>query len=111
MPAEATVVYPHITFNERGRAIVDGRFKVYMIVRDHIDGGMSPQEMHEAYEGMSLAAIHAALTYYFDHKAQMDEEMRQLAEETDKILRDLEPRNTAFWAELKRRASEKDLLP
>jgi uncharacterized protein (DUF433 family) len=70
------VTNPHIVLNEKGRAVVrDTRSKVTMIVRDHRDGGLSPQEIHEAYPHLSLAAIHAALSYYYDHKAELDAEM------------------------------------
>lgn len=52
------------------------RSKVTMITRAHLDGGLTPQEMHEAYPHLSLAAIHAALSYYYDHQTELDAEMQ-----------------------------------
>jgi uncharacterized protein (DUF433 family) len=101
--------YPHITFNEKGRATLDGtRSKVTMVVRDHLEGGMSPQEIHEAYLDLPLASIHAALAYYYDHKAELDAEMEQSdreAEEALKYLDSIQPRLTR--TELERRLKEK----
>ena len=80
-------VNPHIELNEKGRAVVRGtRSKVTMIVRDHVNGGLTPQEMHEAYPHLSLAAIHAALSYYYDHQAELDAEM----EASDRMVEEMQ---------------------
>jgi uncharacterized protein (DUF433 family) len=36
---------------------------------DHLAYGWSPEEMHYQHPPLSLAQIHAALAYYFDHQA------------------------------------------
>ena len=104
------ISYPHITFNEKGRATLDGtRAKVTMVVRDHIDGRMSPQEIHEAYPQIPLASIYAALLYYYDHKAELDAEMAHSDREAEEAMKYLEsvqpPRLTR--TELERRLKEK----
>lgn len=109
MPSATEVVAnPHIVLNEKGRAVVRGtRSKVTMIVRDHLNGGMTPQEMHEAYPHLSLAAIHAALSYYYDHQAELDADMRQGEHEADQVMRELEMSGQRLTrAELERRARE-----
>lgn len=81
---------PHIVLNENGRAVVRGtRSKVTMIVRDHVDGGMTPREIHEAYPHLSLAAIQA-LSYYYDHQADLDAELRESDRAAEQLMRELD---------------------
>ncbi len=63
----------HIDVDDRGVAsIVGSRSKVIQIVMDVMAQGWSPEEIHENYPHLSLAAIHAALSYYYDHQAELD---------------------------------------
>ena len=68
----------HITLDPRGVAYLDGTStRVTMIVADAMNG-LSPDQMHAAYPYLSLAQIHAALAYYYDHQSELD---AQIAEE------------------------------
>lgn len=72
----------HIELDERGVARVAGtRHKVKMIVLDELAHGWSPEEIHFQYPQLSLAQIHAALAYYYDHKAEIDSQIAQDHEE------------------------------
>jgi uncharacterized protein (DUF433 family) len=74
----STVVAPHIVLDERGRAWVDDtNTKVVEIVLAKIGHGLSPDEIHQEYPHLSLAQIHAALSFYYDHKAEFDEEIEK----------------------------------
>ena len=42
----------------------------------HERQGKSADEVVAAYPELSLADVYAALTYYFDHKAEIDAEMK-----------------------------------
>ena len=45
---------------------------------DHVAHGLSPEEVYlEHYEEIPLAAIYAALAYYYDNKDAMDAEIRR----------------------------------
>jgi uncharacterized protein (DUF433 family) len=85
--AMATNVAPinHIRLDEAGRAWIDGTsYSVLDIVLDHLAHGWSPEEIHfQHYGEVSLARIHAALSYYFDHQkdldAQIEAELREVA--------------------------------
>ena len=72
----------HIEIDERGVAwIPDANTKVIEVVLDRVAYGWSPEEIHFQHPTLSLAQIHAALTYYYDHQAELDAEiMRQLKE-------------------------------
>jgi uncharacterized protein (DUF433 family) len=81
----ASIVNPHIELDERGIAHVAGtRHKVKMIVADRIAHGWSPEEIHFQYPGLSLAQIHAALSYYYDHRDDIDS---QIENDHDEVRR------------------------
>jgi uncharacterized protein (DUF433 family) len=68
-----TMIYPHITVNPRGVPYIDGtRHRVIDIVADHIAHGYSAAQIVEQYPDLTLAQVHAALTYYYDHQADLE---------------------------------------
>jgi len=70
-----TVSIDYIVLDDKGQARVAGsRSKVTQIVWD-TRNGLTPEQIHEAYPHLSVAQIHAALSYYHDHKPQLDAEM------------------------------------
>jgi uncharacterized protein (DUF433 family) len=77
-----SVATTHIEIDERGVAwITDANTKVIEVVLDRVAYGWSPEEIHFQHPTLSLAQIHAALAYYYDHQAELDAEiMRQLKE-------------------------------
>ena len=74
--------YPHITLNARGVPCLDGtRHRVIDLVADHVAHGYSAAQIVEQYPDLTPAQVHAALTYYYDHQAELNGEiMRQLKE-------------------------------
>ena len=72
----------HITLDEQGVARVDETtVKVVEIALDHLAYGWSADAMHEQYPHLSLAQIHAALAYFYDHQAQFEAEIGKLERE------------------------------
>ena len=68
-----TASIPHVELDDQGIAWVRGtRVKVIEIAVDKLAHGSSPEEMHFQYPHLSLAQIHAALSYYYDHQAELD---------------------------------------
>jgi uncharacterized protein (DUF433 family) len=68
----------HIYLDERGRGWIDDtNVKVIEVVLDKLGYGMSPEEMHAEFPHLSLAQIHAALGYYYDHQAEYDAEIER----------------------------------
>jgi uncharacterized protein (DUF433 family) len=55
--------------------IAGHRITVQNIVIWHEAMGLTADEIAAEY-GLTLADVHAALAYYFDHRAEMDEAMR-----------------------------------
>ena len=78
----ATVVTTHIQLDDQGRAWIDDtNVKVIEVVLDKLAHNSSPEEMHLQYPHLSMAQIHAALAYYYDHKAELDSEMERQYQE------------------------------
>ena len=74
----------HIRLDDAGVAWIDDtNVKVIEVVLDKLAHGSSPEEIHFQYPHLSLAQIHAALSYYHDHQARFDAEIRQQLEEVD----------------------------
>jgi uncharacterized protein (DUF433 family) len=68
-----TTTTAHIHLDERGVAWIDDtNIKVVEVVLDTRAYGFSPEEIHEQYPDLSLAQIHAALSYYYDHQQAID---------------------------------------
>ena len=78
MASVAKTVYSHITKEpgiRGGKACVDStRIPVVALVA-LLKDGKTPEEMLVAYPDLSLAQVHAALAYYYDHRDEVDGEL------------------------------------
>src|SRR5260370_10329209 len=75
------VINSLIEIDDNGVPWISGaNTKVIEVVLDKIAHGWSPEEMHRQHSHLSMAQIHAALAYYYEHQAELDA----------KIARDLE---------------------
>lgn len=60
-----------------GRARIDGtRIPVWLVASLVLRGGTSPEEFVDAYPHLTLAQVHDALSYYYDHRVQVDSDLR-----------------------------------
>jgi len=68
-----------------GRSRIDGtRIRVQDVAIEHDRQGLSPEEICREHPGLTLAQVHAALTYFYDHREEILAEIeadRQFAEE------------------------------
>jgi uncharacterized protein (DUF433 family) len=75
MTTAAKVTYPHIVKIPGycgGKAAIDAtRVRVADVVSAH-KGGASVDQILVDYPGLSLAQVHAALTYYYDHVDEIE---------------------------------------
>lgn len=71
--------HPHVVKNPEirgGKAVIAGtRIPVWLLVANTQDG-ISPDEIDAAYPELTLAQIHDALSYYYDHPEEIDAEIR-----------------------------------
>jgi len=82
----STTVSPHIFLDEHSVAWIDQtNVKVIEVVLDKLAHGSTPEEMHLQYPHLSLAQIHAALSYYYDHQEDLDAEIERRLQEVDAL--------------------------
>jgi len=82
----------HIEVDNNGTArIVGQRTKVVQIVMDTMANGWSPEEIHAQYPHLSLAQIHAALSYYYDHQTQLDAQIKRDLQDAEQMRDRAEP--------------------
>ncbi len=75
MPVE--LIYPHIVKEPGKPARLEhhARTRVAMIVADYLWRGWSAEEIARQYSYLTLAEVHAAMTYYFDHRQEIEDEL------------------------------------
>lgn len=79
-------VSAHIEVDPQGVAwLTDTNVKVVEVVLDKLAYGWSPEEIHFQHPGLSLAQIHAALSYYYENQAQMDAEIDRQRREVERL--------------------------
>lgn len=80
-----------IELDANGVAWITGaNTKVVEVVLDKMAHDSSPEEMHKQYPHLSLAQIHAALSYYYEHQAEVDAEI----ERRDRYVEELRAQQT-----------------
>lgn len=86
----AKVIESRITKDEvmSGSARVEGtRIRVRDIVEKHIVLGYSPEDIAEAFN-VTLAAVYDALSYYYEHTKEIQEEIRKDKEFVEKFRKE-----------------------
>lgn len=73
-----TVPIRTISIDERGVAWITGTaIKVKEVAIDKVVWGMTSEEMLVAHPHWSLPIVYAALSYYYDHQAEVDAQIDQ----------------------------------
>ena len=93
--------YPHIVKENGQPARMDAhpRTRVAMIVMDYLAYGWSPDEIHRQHPHLTLAEVHAAMGYYYDHQQEIDAEITSELEDVDRAMQD--PKRSPAWLKLK----------
>jgi uncharacterized protein (DUF433 family) len=80
------VVASHIEIDDQGVAWITGaNTKVIEVVLDKIAYGWSPEEIRFQHPYLSLAQIHAALSYYYGQQEELDSEIARRHAEVEKM--------------------------
>jgi uncharacterized protein (DUF433 family) len=75
-----------VELDERGIAWLAGtKVKVLEVALDKIAHGWSPDEIHFQHPHLSLAQIHAALTWYYENREDIDEQIAAAAKEAGRL--------------------------
>ncbi len=78
--------------------------RVIELVEEKRAYAVSPEELHLWHPYLSLAQIHAAFAYYWDHKEELDREIGRSEEELKEWMRHREDEHRAFEARIKEKA-------
>ncbi len=96
--------YEHIILNEGHVPMIAGTtMKVVELVLDHLAYGWSPEELHFQHPHLTLGQIHSALAYYWDHKAELDQDIERRLEVVDQLQQTLPSSSLAERLKSRRR--------
>ncbi len=71
-----------------GRTCIAGhRVRVHDIVVWHEQQGLTPDEIVSQIPSITLADVHAALAYYYDHREEIQDEIRLEREQAEEFRR------------------------
>jgi uncharacterized protein (DUF433 family) len=82
--------------------ILGHRIKVKHVAVWHEEMGLSPAEIVGQYPTISLAQVHAALAYYYDHRAEIEAEVV----EEDRMLEELKAKQPSILERIKQRQAD-----
>ena|SRR5579859_3576577 len=99
MATTLTIEYLIIDPEKRGgRPMIKGTgITVHDVAVDH-KSGMTVEQIVEEFD-LTPGQVYAALSYYFDHKAQIDQEIRDGDAQAADLLRKLESKGQAISGE------------
>jgi uncharacterized protein (DUF433 family) len=100
MPATQTS-YEHIVLNDAGVPMLGGTtMKVVELVVEQRAYGWSAEEFLFQHPYLTLGQIHSALAYYWDHQAELDEEIERRMAQVEALRQRQNP--TPLESRLKR---------
>ena len=74
----ATAPASHVHLDKSGVAWIDDtNVKVIEVIGEHLAHGEGPAELHLQHPHLSLAQIHSAFAYYFDHRDEIEAEIER----------------------------------
>ena len=79
-----------IEVDETGTARVGGTRLTLDTVVAKYDAGDTPQDLTEAFPGLSLADAHAVISYVLRHRSEVDAYLRQRAEQAARVRATIE---------------------
>jgi uncharacterized protein (DUF433 family) len=81
--------YKQVTINKNGVPIIaDTTMKVVELIGAHQAYGWSPPELHFQFPHLSMSQIHSSLAYYWDHKEELDADMKRRLDYADRSRRE-----------------------
>jgi uncharacterized protein (DUF433 family) len=84
--------YEHLRLDEHQVPTIAGTTtKVVELVLDHLAYGWSPEELHFQHPSLSMGQIYSALAYYWDHKAELDQDLDRRLQFIDHVQQTTKP--------------------
>ena len=87
------VLHPYVTMDRRIRkgslVIIGTRTRIIDIALEYAYLGSTPDEIVDAYPYLTLPQVHDALSFYYEHREELDREIKERKEKGEKNRRDL----------------------
>lgn len=78
--------YKHILLDDRACPYIEGTsMKIVELVTSIHAYGWSPEELHFQYPHLSMSQIYAALAYYWEHKEEIDADVKRRFEYSEQL--------------------------
>ena len=78
--------YPHIEKDEQGRLFVKGTsYKVIVLLEEHVGMGSDAEALQSGHADLTLAQAHGILSYYYDHKDEIDLEIAERRDTSNRL--------------------------
>lgn len=80
----------HISIDNKGRAYIAGTTcRVSQIIANHLANGWTAEEIYfQLNRSVSIAQVHAAFSYYYDNRTEIDAELAAEVAEADHLWRE-----------------------
>jgi len=96
--------YEHIVMEDGVPRIKGTSMKVIELVLEHQSYGWSPEELKYQHPYLELGQIYSALSYYYDHKEELDQDIERRLVKVDDYQKKLKS------SSLRQRLEAKGLL-
>jgi len=84
--------YQHVVLDELSVPYIAGtNIKVIELVLDRLAYGWSPEELQFQHPYLTMGQIHSGLAYYWDHQAELDQDIENRLEKVEQIRRTMKP--------------------
>lgn len=81
----SSVTYPHVELRAGTAYVADTETKVIEIVLEHLAHHWHADDIQRQHPHLTMAQVHAALTYYYDHQDELDLEIEHRRARADEI--------------------------
>lgn len=77
-----SITYPHVQIREGTAYVAGSETKVVEIVLEHLAHHWHADDIQRQHPHLSMAQVHAALAYYYDHQAELE---REIADRRERV--------------------------
>lgn len=90
MSATTPTTYEHIVLDEGGVPwIKSANTKVVEVVRHIQASGLTPEQLHLDLPHLTLGQIHSALAYFWDHRDEVEADLRRRDEYVEQLRKEM----------------------
>jgi uncharacterized protein (DUF433 family) len=99
-----TSPFTNIEYDARGVPYIAGTtMKVIELVTAQKAYGWSPEELHFQFPHISLAKVHSALAYYWDHQEEIDAEIERVSQFVENARSEVEAEQSKLVGAMRKR--------